>query len=353
MDDYRIKGLLPTLSYLQQKSCRVVIASHLGDPAPGSLDPSFSLRQLVPWFTEHKIQVGFAEDCRGLLRNEYQFVLFENLRLFPGEKHHDISWAQELAHVADMYVNDAFGTLHRDDTSITLLPGQFEPENRCIGLLVEKELNALDQLRNKPTQPFMLVLGGAKLDDKIPLIERFMILPAAQRPEAILIGGALALPFLQAQGKQYSTTSFDPATIHSAQHTLQLAIEHNVEILLPIDFKDKQCLDIGSKTIDLFKEKIAMAKTIFTNGTMGMYEKPEYQTGTRSILEAIAHTSGFTVAGGGDCAAAVHAFKLADQFGFISTGGGATLAYLAANDPYQKLPGLRVLSLPMTTNKLI
>lgn len=349
-DDYRIKALLPTLKYLQQAGCRGIIASHLGNPPPGSSDPSHSLKQLTEWFHDHSINTVFAEsleDYKEILHKE-SFVLLENLRLFPGEKHHDISWAQELANLADIYVNDAFGTLHRDDTSITLLPAQFKPENRCIGLLVEKELNALDQLRNKPTQPFMLVLGGAKLDDKIPLIERFMTHQPSQQPSAIMIGGALAFPFLVAQGDdKKSTAVWDQKTIQSAQRILDFAEKHNIEILLPIDWivaPDGQSVDIGKKTITLFAERIARAQTIFTNGTMGMYENPEYQTGTRSILEAIAHTSGFTVAGGGDCAAAVHKFKLADQFGFISTGGGATLAYLAASNPYQELAGLRVLS---------
>ncbi len=342
-DEYRLRALIPTLQHLQQQQAsRIIIATHIGNPAPGSTDPAYSTQNLMPWFQAQ----GFGD-----------VQMLENVRLSAGEKKGDIAFARQLAELADVYVNDAFGALHRADTSLTLLPQQFAPADRCIGLCVQREMQELDALKTSAQQPFVLVMGGAKAKDKIPLLQHFFQQPPANRPQVCIVGGMLAQACLGLG------TALDTATIRSAQQLGTTAQKNNVRLVLPVDFAVidgpvgspakivpvakiqplQQCVDIGPDSIQLFIESLEGVKTVFTNGTMGMYEQEDYAQGTKALLGAIAAISGHTVVGGGDTVAAVHHFALEDRISFISTGGGATLAYLGSADPLHDLPGLRAL----------
>lgn len=373
IDDFRLQSALPTLHYLLSRQAKIVLATHLGSPKDTNLhpgDPEFealSTKHLIPWFAQQGITIDYASSIQHarclLAQSSASVILLENLRLFPGEKSDDPSFAQQLASLAEVYVNDAFGTIHRPDTSIALVPRQFAPSARCIGLCVEQEMAALDRLKQHPTQPFILVLGGAKLDDKVPLILRLLTVEPTQRPTKIVIGGALALPFLRAMGHEVGGVELASQTVQTAHEIITQAAEQHVALILPDDFatiqgplgstpatylidqipSNTQCVDIGPTSIEKFKGELEDSGTILTNGTMGMYEYPQYQAGTETILQAIANSTGYTVVGGGDCSAAVHAFGLEKKIGFISTGGGATLAYLGSADPLDELPGLRAL----------
>lgn len=325
-DFYRLGACLPTIAYLvQNKASRIVLATHIGRPDPKNPNPELSTRHLTPWFAAQGYPVTFVP--QGEIPGEVGIYLLENLRFDGREKGLDVSFAQELASLADVYVNDAFGTLHRNETSITLLAQQFSPKSRGIGLCVERELHELTLLKKAPKQPFFVVLGGSKLADKLPLITRLITAPAQQRPTRILIGGALGF-----------------AALHDA-NLAQLAHDHTVTLHLPIDSINDNgiAMDVGPKTIQLFTEAIKQAQTIFMNGTMGKYEIEKYSHGTQALCKALESCVAYTVIGGGDAAAAAHMYGIAESVDFISTGGGATLAFLTAQSPERELPGLAAL----------
>jgi len=352
-DNYRLKAIIPTVEYLFGHDSRIILASHIGRPESPNL--GLSTKQLIPWFTAQGYTIDFEPDLDQAEQKSHQMepgtiLLLENLRFFSGEnstnKKLQTNFARQLSALTDIYVNDAFGLLHRNDTSITTLPHMVKPQNRCFGLTIERELKNLSRLKKKPAKPFVLVLGGNKLKTKIPLITGLLEAPKKARPDHILVGGALAMPLIKPT----------PDT----QHILKLATEHNVQIVLPSDLlaitgplgsqpivtkvsnlkPDQKCVDIGPETTKQFSQIISKAQTVFTNGTMGMYEHPEYQEGTRAILEAIASNRAHSIIGGGDAIAAAHHFDIIDTIDFISTGGGATLAYLSSQDPWSNLPGL-------------
>ncbi len=361
--DVRLKALMPTLLYLQATSATIIIGTHLGSPTPDHCTPADSTQQLLAWFKQHGFDVRFHPDVTQPIAqyNKGSIHLLENLRCYKGEKKADILFAKQLASLADIYVNDAFGTLHRNDTSIALLPSLFASNNRYIGLLVEKEITELEQLKTTATQPFVMIFGGAKLVDKIPLITNFLQKPLSQRPSAILLGGALALAFLKAQGLSIGSTTIASETITQAKSIIQMAQQYNVTLVLPTDFAiiegplgsapqycsstqipaNMQCVDIGPATITAFQHIITQARTIFINGTMGIFEYPGYQEGTKRIFQAAADCKGYSVLGGGDSSAAAEQLGLLTTFSFVSTGGGATLAYLGTNNPWSELPGLQ------------
>jgi phosphoglycerate kinase len=363
-DDTRLQAILPTLTFLLNAGGSIVLASHIGKPK--SNDQSLSTKNLTNWFSAHGIKTTFEPCLQTAIDKSHTIngvLLLENLRFFEGEKTADLTFAKQLAQLADVYVNDAFGTIHRTDTSIALLPQQFDHSNRFMGLLIEKEIATLSKLKQSPNQPFMLILGGSKLIDKVPLITAFIQSPKAQRPQTILIGGALSLVFLKASGACTGTTTIEPETIAHAQSIIALAKENHVNLQLPIDMaivnklgdpatisnsktipQTATCVDIGPKTITSFSTSLIHAQAIFTNGTMGIFEYPEYRSGTCSILRAIANSNAYSVIGGGDSASAATQCKLSDKFNFISTGGGATLAFLGAQDPLQELPALKSLN---------
>jgi phosphoglycerate kinase len=364
-DDFRLRTVLPTLLLLHKAGASVIIATHRGNPKPEAPDPSLSTQHLIPWFESHNIPVVYAATITEAAQQQSaeHMVLLENLRFFPGEKAHDAHFAQQLASLADIYVNDAFGTIHRSDTSVTLVPQLFPPQHRLIGLLVAREMQGLDHLIAKPEQPFVTIIGGAKLGDKVPLITNLLERPRQQRITSCMVGGLPSLALIKAHGHNVGTTNLEPATITHAAHIMELAQKKEVRIDIPSDVMviegelgtaplacaadaiptTATVVDIGPATIRQYVYNLATAQTVFVNGTMGIFEYPAYQAGTSAVLQAVASVKGYTVLGGGDTTAAAAACKLTGSFSFVSSGGGATLAYLGATHPLDQLPGLKAL----------
>ncbi len=367
--DHKLTSILPTIDYIQSNGGKIILATHIGRPnitGDYSVDKNLSTKILIPWFEENGYKINFVENLESALdassQNLNTIFLLENLRFFRGEKEKDENFAKKLASLADVYVNDAFGVIHRDDTSITLLPKLFKEKSP--GLLIEKELKILKNLKYNPKKPFVLVLGGDKVKDKIPLIQNFIDLPEPQEPSSILIGGAIAYTFLKANGQNVGLSLIDEESIPIAKKILLEAQKKNIKIVLPRDSlitlnnsketvmlannrfqPDGIGVDIGLKTIDVFIKKIEEANTIFLNGTMGIYTNPSYASGTKTILKAVAKSRAFRVIGGGDAVAAVYKFNLKTKFDFLSTGGGATLKFLSLrpDEEITKLPGLKAL----------
>lgn len=357
-DDYRLRALLPTLRLLVQNAASVIIATHLGKPDPDHPDEALSTKHLLAWFTKNHFSVSFASSAaqaRELIAAGHSLILLENLRFFKGEQEPSTTFAAELATLADVYVNDAFGTLHRSDASIALLPLYFPREKRFYGYCIAHEIKALNTLRQGPVKPFVALIGGNKLTTKLPLIQQLITAPPTARVTAVLLGGLLGLDLES-----------------SAPDLLKLARENGVSVLTPIDYLKsaptlppltgrrselKSCIsassegaesvsypiDIGPQTIALFTPYLAQAQTIFANGTMGKYEEKAGQTGTNAMLAVVGNNAGFTVIGGGDCGAAAAQCGVAEKVSFVSTGGGATLAFIASKEPWHDLPGLKAL----------
>ena len=359
-NDYRLRQVQQTLDFIIDHGGSVVLASHLGRPTKP--DKNYSLQTLVPWFRGHGYSILFAESIsqtHSLVQSltPGNILLLENLRFFPGEQKNDIVFAQTLAELADYYIDDAFGTLHRNESSIALLPRFFNENNRTIGLLVEHELAMLNKLLINPTKPFLLILGGCKVTDKIKLIEH--LLPHV---DTILLCPAIAFSFMQAVGLSVGKSLIDEHSGLLCREILEKAQKRNVMIHMPIDcqiadstldgklsFVDARTMpqesigiSIGPNTIELYRQEIAQAKTIFYNGLMGFVERPETLHGTQSILEAMAQSKAYTVIGGGDTVGAAESLGIAHALGYCSTGGGATLAYLSG----QPLPGIEALIKP-------
>jgi 3-phosphoglycerate kinase len=373
--DFKLHSIIPTIKYIQKNGGKVILATHIGRPDAQSetnyFDKKLSTDILLPWFEEQGFKIRLERDLMKSITSSSkdfdEILLLENLRFFNGEKSEQMQEQDKLAKLlkatADIYINDAFALLHRNDTSVTRLPQLFEPENRAFGLLVEKEIKELNKLKNEPEQPFVLVLGGSKIKTKIPLLESFLHKDPKNRPTSILIGGALSYTFLQAQGLEVGKSLVEEDYLEFAENFLKKAKEKNINIVLPADHltledidikellsepnqefktnvyrndnipKTGTCIDIGPETIKLFSTQIEKAKTIFTNGTMGIYTIPEFAKGSQEILTAITNSNVYSVAGGGDAVAAIHKFNLQDRFSFLSTGGGATLAFLGTEKP--------------------
>ncbi len=358
VDDHRLQALVPTLRLLVQNAACVVIATHLGKPDPSQPDEALSTKHLLPWLKKNHFTVSFATSpahARALIARGDSLILLENLRFFKGEQEPSTTFAAELATLADVYVNDAFGTLHRSDASIALLPLYFPREKRFYGYCIAQEIKALTALRKAPGKPFVALIGGNKIATKLPLIEQLITAPPTARVTQVLLGGLLGLDLES-----------------SAPDLPKLAREKGVSLLKPVDYLKsapalppltgrrsglKPCIstssggaksvsypiDIGPQTIALFTPCLAKAQTIFANGTMGKYEEKAGQAGTNAMLAIIGNNAGFTVIGGGDCGAAAAQCGVAEKVSFVSTGGGATLAFIASNEPWHDLPGLKAL----------
>jgi len=371
LDDYRLQAIVPTLDYILQQGGKVILATHLGRPK-GQFDANLSTRLLIPWFEKHGYSIDFASDIAQAEQKSTQnfdtILLLENLRFLPEERYspNTLEAAQKLAKklssLASIYINDAFGVMHRNDTSVTLVPEYFDPEHRGIGFLVAKEIETLENLKKHPKQPFVLVIGGSKLHDKIDMIEKFLQAPKSVRIKTIVAGGLIAQAFLYVQGYNMGIAPIDDQTQQIAKKILTQAHDAGVTIILPSDFylelthnfrsrallidqipSNGVIVDIGPQTVDIFSHILAQAETIFANGTMGIYETPAYAEGTKKVLQAISQSNAFSLIGGGDINAAAHLFGVAKDIDFCSTGGGATLAFLGAEDPFEDLPGLHVL----------
>ena len=360
-DDARIRAVLPTVRYAIGKKAKVILASHLGRP-DGKVVPSLSLEPAGARLSELLGRdVTFADDCVGdgvrkLVADlrESGVLLLENLRFHPEEEANDESFSRELASLCDAYVNDAFGTAHRAHASTVGMVKHVA--QRGAGFLIAKELQHLGPLLRGPPKPYLAILGGAKVSDKIKVIDQLL-----GKVDALLIGGAMAYTFLAAQGVPVGNSRVEKDKLEVAARLLDKARRVSVPLLLPVDHvvaaapkagaassvveripEGMLGLDIGPKTIAQYRERIRGAKTVFWNGPMGLFEVPDFAAGTRAIAEALAKATrdgALTVVGGGDSAAAVAELGLADQVSHVSTGGGASLEYLEGRE----LPGIRVL----------
>jgi len=356
INDYRLQALLPTIDYIQSHGGKVIIMTHIGRPKQPT--PTLSTQLLVPWFTERNYEITWAADAQQAMPESFvdakKILLLENLRFFSAEKSDDASFAKRLAALGDYYINDAFGTLHRHDTSITLVPKFFAPDKRGIGLLVQKELAMLNRLVLAPEQPFVLILGGGKASDKIPLLNHLI-----DKAQTILLCPAIVFTFLKAQGIAVGKSLIDNQALPLCQALIAKAKKYDTNICFPLDYQvaldtlqgeliivdansipeNAIGMSIGPKTVELFTQKINEAKTLFFNAAMGFETRKETLRGTRSLLRAISKAQSFRVVGGGDSVAAAQMIHVDTQIDYLSTGGGATLAYLSG----QKLPGLLAL----------
>jgi phosphoglycerate kinase len=364
-DDSRIRAALPTIQHAVGKKAKVILASHLGRP-DGKVVPELSLENVGARLSQLLGQdVIFADDCVGdgvkkLVADLQpgQVLLLENLRFHPEEEANEDGFSRELASLADVYVDDAFGTVHRAHAS-TVGMVRHVPQ-RGAGFLVEAELKHLQPLLKGARKPYLAILGGAKVSDKIKVIEQLMT-----RVDSLLIGGAMAYTFMAAKGIGTGSSRTEKDKVDLARRLLERADRSRVELALPVDHVVAQeprggvpirtvdgpipegwmGLDIGPKTIEAYKDRIAKAATIFWNGPMGMFETKEYAAGTRAVAEALAQATArgaTTVVGGGDSAAAIAEMGLGAKVTHVSTGGGASLEFLEGRE----LPGVKILDDP-------
>jgi phosphoglycerate kinase len=358
-DDARIRGALPTIEFALNHRAKVILASHLGRPKGKPEDKEkFTLEPAAMRLSGLlNREVTLADDCVGdgvkkIVKDlkEGQVLLLENVRFHPEEEKNDEAFARELASLADVWVNDAFGTAHRAHAS-TAGMAKFVKE-KAAGFLIKKEVEFLGRVLAKPERPFVAILGGAKVSDKIKVIENLMA-----KADAILIGGAMAYTFLKAQGVEVGKSRVEEDKLELARQLLDKAAARKVDFLLPADhiasdevketakrivIDDKAIpanligLDIGPKTLDRYRQRILSAKTVFWNGPMGLFEQKPWAEGTFGVAQAMAQTAAITVVGGGDSAAAVEEAGLVDKMKHVSTGGGASLEFIEGRD----LPGV-------------
>lgn len=359
-DTTRIESALPTIRELRRARARIILASHCGRP-DGAPDPSYSLRTVASTLWQLLgASVRFAEDCVGPAARSVvseladgDVCLLENLRFHAGEKANESAFADRLASLADVYVGDAFGAVHRAHASIVGVAERLE--SKVAGRLVEREVEILGGLLEAPDTPFVGILGGAKIDGKIETLSN--LLP---RLDTLLLGGGMANTFLAAKGHDLARSLVEADRIETAREILAAAEAAHTEVLLPQDLvitddldapnqietvgvdavpDGTMAVDVGQWTRRAFVAACREAATLFWNGPLGVFEKPPFDAGTTAVAEGLGEGEGFTVVGGGETVAAVRRAGLADAIGHVSTGGGASLAFLAG----KRLPGLAVL----------
>lgn len=364
-DDNRITASLPTIRKILSDGGSVILMSHLGRPK-GGYEEKYSLKHLVSHLSKLlDNKVIFAEDCIGepaiskaaALKNG-DILLLENLRFYKEEEKGDKEFAGKLASLAGVYVNDAFGTAHRAHASTTIVADFFTPENKMFGYLIAAELDSMDKVLHKTQKPFTAIMGGAKVSDKILLIENLL-----NKVDNLIIGGGMTYTFIKAKGGKIGTSLVEDDKLELALEILRKAESKNVKIFLPVDHivADKfsndaetkrsmidqtdegwMGLDIGEETIKLFSGVIENSKTILWNGPMGVFEMTKFEKGTKNIALAVANATSkgaFSLVGGGDSVAAVTQMGLANKVSYMSTGGGAMLEYMEGKE----LPGIKAI----------
>ena len=360
-DDIRITSALPTVKYLIENDAKVILMSHMGRPK-GEPKPEFSLKPVADRLAQLLgIDVVFAASdavvddsvrAKAETLKTGQVMLLENVRYRKEETKNEEPFTGELASLGDIFVNDAFGTAHRAHCSTAGI-AKYLPS--VSGFLIEKEVKFLGDALEDPQRPFLAIMGGAKVGDKIPVIENLL-----KKVDSLIIGGGMSYTFFKAMGYEIGKSILDEESIDLAKELLKKAEVAGVKLLLPVDTvcarefdndsesgvfdrdsipADMMGMDIGPKTVELYKTAIAEAKTVVWNGPAGVFEMPNFASGTKAIAEALASSSAVTIIGGGDSAAAVEQFGLADKMTHISTGGGASLEFLEGKD----LPGISCL----------
>lgn len=357
-DDTRIRAVLPTILWLIDHDARVILCSHLGRPR-GKVVDDLRMRQIGnhlssllqrPVRTMTSITGSDVQETADSMANG-DVILLENLRFDPGEESNDSEFARELADLADLYVNDAFGAAHRVHASTVGVPNLIPA---YLGLLMQREIDTLSKLLDEPGHPFVAIIGGAKVSDKLAILEHLVT-----RVDSVLIGGGMANTFLKAKGHEIGRSLVELDQLDTATAILELADKHQVGVMLPTDVviavsmkdsrgetvpvdqvpADKAIFDIGRATADAFADIICDAKTVLWNGPLGVAERPPFAVGTRRVAEAVAMTDGFTVIGGGDSIAAIEQIGLATHIDHVSTGGGASLEFLEG----KPLPGIAII----------
>ena len=361
-DDTRIRGALPSIRYVREHGGTLILMSHLGRPKIGednsglTLDPvADRLRDLIGGnVTKSDNLIGPDVEAAVAELNAGDVLLLENTRFHPGETKNDPELAAALARLGDLYVSDAFGAVHRAHASTVGVAEHFE--QRAAGLLVAKEIEFFGRILESPDRPLAAILGGAKVSDKIPVIDNLLDLV-----DILIIGGGMAYTFIKAQGHEIGDSLFDEAGFDTAKAAIAKAREKGVKLLLPVDTVVADAfsatanhktvaidsiepgwmgLDIGPETVAFYCDSLGKARTVVWNGPLGVFEMEPYSNGTRSVADALAKGSAVSVIGGGDTAAAVAQFGLADKMSHVSTGGGASLEMLEGKE----LPGLAVLT---------
>ena len=354
-DDRRIRMAMASIRSVVDRGGRLILISHLGRPKGQGVQEEFSLRPVGDRLGELLgKQVAFADDCVGAQATgavdalgDGDVLLLENLRFHNQEKKGDADFAEQLAGLADVYCNDAFGTAHREDASMVAVPRAMAGKPRVTGFLLEKEIQYLSQAIAKPQRPFVAILGGAKVSDKIVAIRNLL-----EKVDTILIGGAMAYTLMLAAGKGVGNSLVEPDRVDEAGQILSAAEQSAAQLITPLDHVCGQALDsqtqtkvfydqiegdwlgldIGPDTIGRYQREVEAAKTIVWNGPMGAFETPPFDAGTRAVAQAMAETTqrngATSIIGGGDSAAAIEQFDLAEQVTHVSTGGGASLAML-------------------------
>jgi phosphoglycerate kinase len=359
-DDTRLRGVVPTVRHALDHGAAVVLASHLGRPK-GAPDPRYSLKPVAERMAALlALPVPLAPDCVGpeaelaaRALKPGEVLLLENLRFHPEEEQNDDGFARQLAALADVYVNDAFAAAHRAHASIAAITRYLKPA--AAGLLMQRELEALGRILEAPARPLVAILGGAKVSDKLALVEHLLA-----RVDALVIGGGMAFTFLRALGHTVGRSLVEADRIETARAALETARRRGVQIVLPVDAvvadgldspagravaireipAGQMGLDIGPLTVAAFAAVLKTAKTIVWNGPMGVFEKAPFAAGTVALGRAVAESSAFSVIGGGDTVAAVTQAGVADRIGYISTAGGAFLEFLEG----RALPGVDALT---------
>ena len=358
-DNTRIVAALPTIKYLLEQNCKIVLASHLGRPK-GEFKPEFSLKPVAKELSKLlNKEVIMAKDVIGeetiqkaLNLKEGEIMLLENVRFHKEETDNNPEFAKKLASMAEVFVNDAFGTAHRAHASTTGIADYLPAVS---GFLIEKELKFLGNAVNNPERPFVAILGGAKVSDKIGVIDSLL-----EKVDTLMIGGGMAYTFFKAQGYEVGNSICEVDKLDLAKSAMEKAKQKGVKLLLPVDTKvgkefkedteskivkwteipaDWEGFDIGPETIKMFTDELKTAKTVVWNGPLGLFEFDQFAIGTNAIAEALAELDATTIIGGGDSAAAVKKAGLEDKMTHISTGGGASLEFLEG----KKLPGIECL----------